>query len=249
MIPLDKIYLFLADDPLEKEAYHTILQHSNYYHKIHIVYGPIGLCTMRNFITNYFDEDTPILSIDDDISMLYTLYEDLTIHNTQKAAHWKLIPMTSKYFHTWMDDVYDNMKNNNRNLFGIYPVKNGFFMKDLANVTFDPRFCVGAFWGVFNKKSIKISLEEKEDMERSILYTIHDTGVLRYNHVTLLTKYYKNVGGMQSTYTYTQREEKSYQSSQVLFDKYPELCTLYKSKKNGMCEIRFKRIPSKLQLV
>ena len=52
---------------------------------------------------------------------------------------------------------------NNIGLFGIYPIKNGYFMKDLPEKTIDLRFCVGTFWGCINNHNIQINIEEKED--------------------------------------------------------------------------------------
>ena len=236
-IPFNLIYIFIVDDPLQIDTYTKSLEN---YDGIHIIYGPLGLKNMRNFITNYFDENTPLLCMDDDIIALYKLYEDTTIHDTNKSAHWKLKEMTPIEFYNWTFEAYNIMINKNLRLFGIYPVKNGFFMKDLPSITYDKRFCVGTFWGILNTKAIQITLEEKEDMERSILYTIHDGGVLRFNNITLLTKYYKTPGGMQTHQTHRDRINNSIISSNVLYNKYPTICKLYTSKKNGMCEIRFK---------
>ena len=67
---------------------------------------------MRNFITAYFNEDTPLLCMDDDIIALYKLYEDTTIHDTNKSAHWKLKEMTPVEFYNWTFEAYNIMINN-----------------------------------------------------------------------------------------------------------------------------------------
>jgi len=241
-IPSHKIYLFITDIDNEKIEYSNILKNYPDNTYLNIIYGPLGLKNMRNFITNYFDENTPLLCMDDDIIALYKLYEDTTIHDTNKSAHWKLKEMTPIEFYNWTFEAYNIMINKNLRLFGIYPVKNGFFMKDLPSITYDKRFCVGTFWGVFNIKSndMLLTLEEKEDMERTILYILKDGGVLRFNNITLSTKYYKTKGGMQTHQTYEDRKINSIESAHILYNKYPTLCKLYYGKKNGICEIRFK---------
>ena len=240
-IPMKCVYIFLVNNDIQRELYSTILSEA-IYDGIRIVYGPIGLKNMRNFISNYFEENEPLLCMDDDVLALHTLYEDCSIIDRLKAAHWKLKNMTSCEFFEWTTTAHELMKNNNRNLFGIYPVKNGFFMKDLPSITYDARFCVGSVWGVFNKKStdMLLTLEEKEDMERSILFTLKDGGVIRFNRITLTTKYYKTPGGMQTHKTNQDRIQNSIESSIILYERYPTLCKLYQGKKNGMCEIRFK---------
>jgi len=248
-IPHDFIYIFVATINNEKELYtQSLLNHSIAYRNIHIIEGPLGLKNMRNFITDYFNENEPLLCMDDDIDDLFILHED-NDHDKNKAGHWKLKSLTDKQFYDLTMKAYEIMLSKKLGLFGIYPVKNGFFMKDLPNITYDARFCVGAFWGIINNKSIILTLDEKEDMERSILFTIKDGGVLRFNNITLSTKYYRTPGGMQTHLEYNERIQNSIVSCKILYERFPELCKLYTSKKNSMCEIRFKPRPSKFSKV
>jgi len=238
-IPQEQIYIFVLEEDFND--YKHILDKFNY-QNINLISAindtAPGLHNMRNFITNYFDEDVPLLHIDDDIDDLYKLHEDISIENKNKSAHWQLISLNSNEFIDFINNSFSNLKKHGLSLFGIYPVKNGFFMKDLPERTYDLRFCVGAFWGCFNKKDIQITLEEKEDFERTILFYILSGGVLRNNHITLKTKYYSTKGGMQSRNI--DRVLESQKSCAILCEKYPNFCRLYSSKKNGMCEVRLK---------
>lgn len=235
-VPQEIIYIFVATN--QREEYENTLK-ENEFQNVQIITGPVGLKNMRNFITDYFDEGTPMLCMDDDISELYMLEEDESVSNINTAARWKLRSLRADDFYTFTTYAYNEMRKHKRDLFGIYPVKNGFFMKDLPAITYNARFCVGAFWGIINCK-IKLTLEEKEDMERSILFTIKDNGVLRLNNITLATKYYKMVGGMQAHLTHEDRVKNSIESAHALVAKYPNICKLYNGKKNGICEVRFK---------
>jgi hypothetical protein len=233
----ERIYIFVATS--EKKLYEETFKDFN----INIIPGPIGLKNMRNIITDFFEEGVPLLCMDDDIEALYLLDEDESICDKNKASHWKLKKLTSLEFYNFTIDAYTTMRLTTRNLFGIYPVKNGFFMKDLPNKTLNPRFCVGTFWGIINshKEHYKITFEEKEDMERSIQMAVYDGGVLRYNHITLKTRYYKTAGGMQTHISYEDRIKNSFESSKKLYERFANICSLVTSKKNGMCEIRFKK--------
>ena len=245
-IPSELIYVFIVDTDEQREIYNKTLQ-IYLENGLHIVHGPLGLKNMRNFISAYFEDGQPLLSIDDDVIDLQILYEDDSVSDLSKAAHWKLRKLEASEFLEWTTETYKMMCNslNKRDLFGIYPVKNGFFMKDLAAVTYDARFCVGAFWGIINSKQpeLMLTVEEKEDMERSILFTLKDGGVLRHNRITLTTKYYKTPGGMQTHQNKEDRVRCSIESAKYLCEKYPTLCKLYYGKKNGMCEVRFKNKP------
>jgi len=233
-IPDDKIFIFVATH--EEEDYKKAFNE----YTVRIIPGPIGLKNMRNFITGFFKEDEALLCMDDDIGHLYSLYEDKLILDTNKASHWKLKEIKPVEFFEFTIDAYKQMIEQKKYLFGIYPVKNGFFMKDLPSITYNSRFCVGTFWGIINRQScLEITMDEKEDMERSILCAILDSGVLRYNHITLSTKYYKTPGGMQTETSYEKRIQNSIESAKKLVEKYPHMCKIYSGKKNGMCEVRF----------
>ena len=235
------IYVFIVDDPTEITNYNSILASTETeYAGINIVRGPLGLHNMRNFITNYFDEGTHILNMDDDIENIMSLYVDETVYDVKKAARYKLVNMES--FLEWIIRAFDVLVDQGIFMFGIYPVKNGFFMKDLPEITYDLRFCVGTLWGCINRKSIpRLTLEEKEDFERTLLYWKIDRGIMRFNHITIVTKYYKTPGGMQSRST--DRTEAARKACIYLCYTFPNECKLYLGKKSGIPEVRLKGSP------
>jgi hypothetical protein len=208
------------------------------YPAIHIHVGPIGLHHMRNHIHAFFPENTDMVCLDDDIESLVEMKEDTTVSDKKSCKRYPLFSLSSERFHTLLEDAFQALRKHNAYLFGIYPVKNGYFMKGLPEKSYNLRFCVGAFWGCINrhKESLKISIEEKEDVERTILYYLEDQCVLRYNYIAPVTRYYKEKGGMQTGST--NRIETSKQSCEYLLQTYPRLCKLYTSKKSGIYEIK-----------
>ena len=54
------IYIFVANQD-EYEKYY------NEYPNYNIIIGELCICNQRNFITNYFNEDTIVICMDDDI--------------------------------------------------------------------------------------------------------------------------------------------------------------------------------------
>ena len=188
-----------------------------------------------------------ILNMDDDVSALkmLSINEDIVDHT--KSTRWNLVDLQGA-------DVYDlissafaklvdsrSLPSATANIFGLYPVKNGFFMKDLPELTYDLRFCVGTMWGCINRKSITLTLDEKEDFERTLLFWQNDGAVLRFNHVVAVTKYYKTPGGMQALGI--DRKAASKISCATLCERFPSCCKLYTGKKNGMCEVRLMSKP------
>jgi hypothetical protein len=222
------IYVFVIKT--EYEAYREAIDPS-----IHIIVGPLGLHHMRNFIRLYFPEGTKMVCLDDDITQLCIMKENHSIENKKTAARYPLYPLNDLSF---LEDAFDTLEKTGLKMFGIYPVKNGYFMKTLSYKSTDLRFCVGAFWGCINEHSndLMIHIEEKEDFERTLLYYKKDNGVLRFNTICADTKYYKEKGGLQSMGV--DRKETSKLSCKYLLATFPEYCKLYTSKKSGIHEVR-----------
>ncbi len=232
-----EIHIFVADVPSERVAYAAFAERYNLH------YGPVGLHHMRNFITSSFPDGTPIVCLDDDIDDLVFMQEDESVTDRKSAKRYPLHAYPAHWFRTWMQDTFAFMKSTDGpRLFGIYPVKNGYFMKSLPEVSHDLRFCVGVFWGCIVDSRIQLTCEEKEDVERTLLYyKFYGPGsILRFNHIAPVTKYYKTQGGMQARHT--NRLEAAKASALQLVATYPELCTLYTSKKSGVYEVKFRKL-------
>lgn len=234
-IPQSRIFLFVVED---QECSYKQEVHSRF-PDVQIVCGPVGLHHMRNFIHQYFDEDIAVLHMDDDIGDLMLMHEDTSVDNKKSCQRYPLqsISHTYKDMGTWISSAFEHTKSVGASLFGVYPVKNGYFMKDLPAITYDLRFCVGAFWGMWNRKDMQIHIEEKEDFERTIQAFCLDGVVVRFNRICPVTNYYKTKGGMQSRFM--NRLETNRISCEFLVKKFPNLCTLYHGKKSRM-EVRLR---------
>jgi hypothetical protein len=211
-----QIYIFVASDT-EKKLYETIP--STKYHKI--IVGKLGIANQRIFIKNYFKEGEYVVSIDDDVEGLYQLYGD-------KLKEIKVKPFFEK--------ALEELKKEKRYMWGIYPVRNPFFMKKKTSKGL--AFVIGALHGyiVRHDKSLEPSplSEAKEDFHQSILYYLKDGGVLRFNDVTIKTKFLAK-GGLGED-----RFERNKKSAKYLQRTYPKLVSIF-HRKNGMTEIRFTR--------
>jgi hypothetical protein len=84
--------------------------------------------------------------------------------------------------------------------------------------------------------NLKLTINEKENAERTLQHWVIDNAVLRFNNIGIETKYYKNKGGMQSEGK--NRKEEALKSAYYLNKKYPNLTKIYLGKKSGVPEIR-----------
>ena len=214
-IPVEQIFIFVANDQ-EYANYKTVLPDYK------IVVGEEGLMNQRNFISHYFPLDTKIVSIDDDI-------QEFIIKKDNKL---QIIDDIDIYFR----EGFKRLDRENANLFGFYPVLNKLFMKE--SITTDFRFIIGSCFGYINTR-ILISVPQKQDYEISVLHFIRDKKVVRFNYISMKTKYYKMKGGLQSgSGGSASRKQEQEEAVEVLLTRYPKFFARKKSFKSGFPELR-----------
>jgi hypothetical protein len=228
----NSIYIFVANEN-ERKRYEEIVP-KELYGKI--VVGKLGIANQRIFIKNYFKENQHVVSIDDDVEALYKMTNSAgTPRRLRPAAECepaKLMKITNvdKFF----KDAFDKLKKEKLFIWGIYPVRNPFFMQN--KVTTGLKFIIGALYGFIVRKPTpdlepSVNAEGKEDYEQSILYYKKDGGVLRYNNVTIKTKFLAKGGLGDDRFAMNKK------AAEYLKKTYPELVTIF-NRKNGMTEIK-----------
>ncbi len=237
-IPRNRIYIFVANK--EEEVIYKENLNKEFYG--HIIVGVKGLKNQRNFIANYFPEGQEILNMDDDIGGFKILK-----HKDQKRIVDSTQGYRKGYFLDTLENLDDfvksafkNLKKNKLYLWGIYPIANPYFMFPL--ITTDLKLIVGPVWGSINRhdNNLKLTIDEKEDVERTLQYYTKDGGVMRFNNICVQTTYYKTPGGMQADKR--DRKQDAIESAIYLNKKYPELTKLYFGKKSGYAEVKLKDI-------
>lgn len=198
-IDKEKIHIFVANEQ-EKNSYSTLPQ--DLYGKI--VVGVPGLKNQRNFIFNYFPENTLIVSIDDDIKSIKRLVNDKLeiISNLDQL----------------IQESFQECKRNGLHLWGVYPIANSFFMKAQKEKSLDTKFIIGHLFGIINSP-FRISCDLKQDYELSLYYSKLDGGVLRNNSVCCITTMGAK-GGINKT---VQERQDIYQKCiEFLLQEYPD---------------------------
>lgn len=159
---------------------------------------------------------------------------------TNKKSKLKLNDKNNKLSGIFIN-AFKRCKKEGIYLWGIYPVENAYFMS--MKETIDLRFIVGPCFGIINrhKKDLLLTLDEKENVERTLQYWVSDGKVLRLNYITLRTYYYKTPGGMQhSLKKQSARKEHAMTSAEILHKRYPNITKLYIGKKSGYPELKLK---------
>jgi len=239
-IPSSIITIFVANQNEYTDYQNSIPSHL--YDKL--VIGELGLKNQRNFITRYYPEGTHLVQMDDDLDdiVIMSNWQSYKIQNRKTIKkNRKLVPLIK--LDNFINDAFKMCIDKNLYIWGVYPVANPYFMSPIVRTNL--QFIVGPFWGVINRHNnkLKITLDEKENVERSLLYYKMDGGVIRFDYVSIITKYYKTPGGMQNTIDKNKRKRNAKNSAVILHKRYPEL-TKIKTRKNGRTEIIF--IPNKV---
>ena len=213
-----RIYLFVANKK-EYDIYEKNVP-KELYHKI--IIGRLGITNQRNFIAKFFPENQYIVSMDDDVEEVLQLRGE------------KLVKVRD--LDQFFREAYHILKKEHLFLWGVYPVRNAFFMQ--PTMTTDLRFVIGVLFGYINRpmKRPSIKSETKEDYEQTILYYFMDGGVVRFNNITIKTKFHAE-GGLG-----TDRVEKNRLAAEYLKKTYPDIITIF-HRKTGMPEVKVAKLP------
>lgn len=245
-IELSRIYIFVANKT-EEALYKSSLD-KKYHAKI--IIGKARLSNQRNAISEYFPEGKCIVQFDDDIEAIYELHHPLQ-SNKVKWSSMTYKEMIARSFRKqqtvepiksldrFIKSIFKQCIKDDIYLWGVYPTANPYFMTFKSDSRLN--FIVGPMFGTINRHDpkLKITLDEKEDSERTLKYYTMDGKVLRVNHVTIKTKYYGNKGGMQADNI--DRKAAAKEATKKLHEKFPKITKLYTRKSTGMPEIRLLR--------
>ena len=197
------IYIFVNETELE--TYEKALGKG-----YNIIIGRDTISKQRETISNYFDDDEWICSMDDDITDI--MENGKSIENLQYL----------------INDFFNHLISNNMTLASCNPCSNPFFAK--PTITTDLKFCCGAFKCYINKKHLeKRNYDLLEDYQNTLKHYKYGGGVLRFNYITLKVNYNSAKGGLKGVRTI---EKKSAEVERFIKE-YPLYAKTKKTKTTG----------------
>lgn len=214
LYPRTLITLFVADEK-EKSDYEKNVDPTLYGQ---IVVGVRGLMHQRNFISQHYAEGELVMQLDDDVENLKS-----------DKPFTEILRLASSFL-------------KEGGLFGVLPNDDGRRFKD--DTTLHLTHILGSFFIASNHRDLIITTDEKEDMERSILYFQKFGRVHRYRGAGVKTSYAKAQSGGMNT---EDRRAEMEKGAKYLEAKYPDFCTAYVKK--GMWDLRMNwraKVPDKL---
>ena len=221
-ISMKNVFLFVSP-----ESYEEYIPIKNKF-KFNLVGGDnTTILKTRNNIIDYFKEGQNIIEMDDDV-------EDIEI--TVKNKKNKSVKDLKELFNESFQIIYTG------GLFGFNANTNNFFAGGIDK--FGLYSIINSCLGYKNDKRIKLTVSEKEDFERCILFYELNLPILKRTGYGIKTNYWKNKGGIQSHYDFNKRVEVQKQSAEQLLEKYP-WAGRKQVRKNGIVDLRFNRDPLK----
>jgi hypothetical protein len=212
---IDSKGIFIFASPASYKDYKAALSH-----EYTVIKSYASILRTRNHIISKFEEGAQVVEIDDDIEEVISLLDSKPIES----------------IHGLITYAFEKSKGG---LWGISATTDPR-MAEKRREGFGLRSIVNSFLGYTNNKDIKLSLKEKEDFERTILFWKKGLPIYKIPQYGIKTKYWTNKGGIQSHYNKEHRKAVQKKAADVLFLKYPEL--VYKrTRRNGIVDIRFRK--------
>ena len=216
-IDKNKITIFVADNDEEKIYKQSL---SNEYK---IVVGVHTIGNQRNFIERYYNENTKVVMFDDDLDGVFIKNEN------------NLDPIDNIENDLIINGFNECIKNNSY-VFGVYAAANAYFM--LNRIYTKLCYIPGGVFGVIiqHDNFLQRKTNHGEDYEYSIRQYIKNKIVVRFDYITIKSKFFKEQGGLQTIRT----KQYIYDSIKWIQDEFPEYCKMYIRKSSGNAELRLK---------
>lgn len=147
-----------------------------------VVTGGHGLGAQRRAIDAHYGEGALVVQLDDDIRQV-----------VRRMNEKQLTPVTD--LHAEAIDAFALCTQVGARLWGVYPTLNAAWMKARSRVGLS--FICGGLFGHVVDPALPVTLDQKEDFERTLLYFEADGAVVRQEWLGMRTSMY-NPGGMQA---------------------------------------------------
>ena len=216
------IYIFVSPESYE--------EYSKIFIDCNVILSKNNILDTRNHIIDFFNEGEQIVELDDDV-------EDI-VHTIKEIKSTSVEDLQEIF-----KDSFEKCKGG---LWGMNATltSNNFFASGKDSIGLQQLSIVNSCLGYYNRKDIKLTVPEKEDFERVILFYKKDIPILKRGQYGIKTKYWKNAGGIQDRYNFEKRKEVQELSANMIMEQYPGHA--FKSqRKNGIIDIKFIKNPLK----
>jgi hypothetical protein len=222
---LDKVYVFVSTDA-------DLQLYTKAFPLITIVQAPLGVANVDNFITDYFPQGQKIIYMNDDLTQI-----------CEVSPENKFVNVPKNKLHDICNTMFTIMQQHNIGYAGFYPVVNTMFMLNGDEVKTSLCLIMDPFSLVINNHSIRITISDKSDFEKSILHYAANGALLRYNRIAFKAEYYGKVGGFQGRNAQTELD-----TANQLMKKYPSYVASVNVKKEGKTSLKLNQLKARIKV-
>ena len=219
-----RVTIFVANEK-QRELYEEELKDCRYKN---LVVGKPGIMEIRNFIRTYYKENTPVLSLDDDVEEVLRLDGD------------NLVPISNGELLNLLKQGFNTAREHSAYLWGVGTTANPFYMDETIRI--GAYFVMGAFFGTIirHHKDLLVTTNMKEDWERAVQHFIKDGRLVRLSNYALKANYNTLEGGQESVRSLQNQDI----SAKHLVARFPRHLKLHyrttgKGNTKGQAELRF----------
>ena len=219
-VPTEHIEIVVETEEMKNEYIEEI---GNDY-KI-LVSNTDGIKEKRNWVRRYYQEETDyeyLVSLDDDLSDMNNMGTSL------KAEEFKEL----------VEEGFNECEKRGLYLWGVVGFDNKFFMKETVTTTL--KTIIGCFTGLIldrEKVPLVTLFNHYEDQCFTCQHFLRDGGVLRYNNISISTKYFNPDGGITGWFGGKEKRKQDQENGAVLMLlKYGKMCRAIKKKRKDIGE-------------
>lgn len=196
---------------------------------VNVVVGVRGIGPQRCFINDYFDENTRIVVLDDDVQLI------VKSDNKIKPMEENLVELATRAF-----DLCDEV---GARFWTVTNTNNGFFMKH--QTVFGLRSAYGAFYGEYSKEPDMQSLAQPiEDCEKGLKHYLKNGGFVRLDDVGVKQKRHAKGGIVQDLGGIDKRIQVALKAAEYVISTYPDLASpsRHEDPEKGLIKLKLKTV-------
>ena len=233
----DQVFLFLENEEQYKLYYDTLqLSKFRKYEPTYVITNTKGIGAKRNYIRNYFPDNTNVVMMDDDIEKIWDMY---SIDGSRSKNKLKEL----ENFYQFVLDAFRVAEKEKVSMWGVCLFDNAYFMS--SGYSMSLKYLGGTLQGIIVNevsKNISVDIDQFEDYEFSIKHFIAEKKCLRFNHIGLSSKYYSEDGGIcANSGGLEKRMEEANENATYLLLEYPDFLNIY-NKADGTVNIKLNHL-------
>ena len=188
-VPMDRVTVFVSDEE-------DLKSYSEAYPDVNVVVaeGTKSLGQKRQWISDYYESGTPVVSFDDDVSGVFKLILDKPLKGTRKDLDHPCHLDKVEDLDGFIEEGFSLSEERGLRMWGTYQVANKGFLH--PRIVTGLKFIMGHFFGFYAGDGIAgHDADPKDDVYTSLYHYEKYGGTLRFDNYCVKSKAHSGSGG------------------------------------------------------